>query len=100
MFDFTKIFGRREVDVWRDQHTLAAATVLNEVAADLACSFEEELKKATWKDTLVNPGSFIVTRVAPQVRETSEAVVTRLVERANRELHEIVAYQAVWNNIP
>lgn len=100
MFDFTKIFGRHEVDVWRDHHTLTAATVLNEVAADLACGFEEEINKATWKDTLVNPGAFIATRVAPQVRETSEAVVSRIVERANRELQEIVAYQAVWNNIP
>jgi hypothetical protein len=100
MFDFSKIFGRHEVDVWRDQHTLDAATILNDLAAHLACGFEKELEGATWKDRLVSPRSFIATRVAPAVRAAAEAVVVKIVDRANRDLQEIVAYQAVWSDIP
>jgi len=99
MFDFTKIFGQHEIDMWRDAHTLDAAAQLNEVAAGLACDFESEIKNATLKD-LLNPNNFIATRVAPVVREASEQVVSKIIERANRHLQEIVAHQAVWNNIP
>src|SRR5687768_14253107 len=98
MFNFNKIFGRHEIDAWRDERTLAAAAVLNQVAADLACSFEDELRSATLKDCIVAPGKFIATRVAPAVKEVCEPVVEKIVDRANRQLRDIVAYHAVWND--
>jgi hypothetical protein len=100
MFDFIKIFDRHEIDAWRDEQTLAAAAELNEVAAYLACAFDRELNKATFKEILINPGNFIATNVDPDLRRASDVVVDRIVERANRSLKEIVAHQAVWNNIP
>jgi hypothetical protein len=98
MFNFSKIFGRHEIDAWRDERTLAAAAVLNQVAADLACSFEDELRSATLKDCMIAPGKFIATRVAPVVKEVCEPVVEKIVDRANRQLQNIVTYQAVWND--
>ena len=97
MFDFRKIFGRHEIDAWRDEQTLGAATVLNQLAADLADSFDDELKSATWKDGLLAPSKFIATRIAPEVRRATEPVVAKILNRANSELQRIVAHQAVWN---
>ena len=97
MFDFRKIFGRHEIDAWRDEQTLGAAAVLNQLAADLTHSFEDELKSATWKDGLVAPSAFIATRIAPEVRKTTEPIVAKIIDRANGELQRIVAHQAVWN---
>ncbi len=100
MFNFLNIFGHHEIDAWRDEQTLAAAAVLNDLATHLACGFEDELKSATWNDGLIAPGKFIATRVSPAVREASEPVVEKILDRANRELQEIVAHQAVWNDTP
>jgi hypothetical protein len=100
MYAFTKIFGRHEIDEWRDRHTLGAAAVLNDVAAELVSGFEPELKSATWREVLVTPGSVIAARVALPLREVAEAIVGKIIDRANKDLQEIVAYQAVWNNVP
>jgi hypothetical protein len=97
MLDFTRIFGRHEIDIWRDEQTLSAAVVLNQLAADLACDFEKELEGATWKDGLIAPSRFIATRVAPTVRQVSEPIIEKIIDRANRDLQRIVQHQAVWN---
>lgn len=100
MFDFTRIFGRHEIDVWRDEQVVAAAAVLNEIAVELTNLLEGELTSASLKDALVSPSSFIAARVAPAVRAASEAVVAKIIDRANSELHKIVTYQAVWSESP
>lgn len=97
MFDFRKIFGWHEIDAWRDEQTLGAAAVLNQLAADLVHSFEDELKGASWRDGLIAPAAFITTHIAPQVRDATEPVVAKIIDRANGELQRIVAHQAVWN---
>lgn len=100
MLSFRRLFGFHEIDEWRDEHTLLAATILNQTAADLITGFEPEVASASWKDGLVGQSSFIATRIAPHVRRTTEPIVARIVEDANQALARIVAHQAVWHDRP
>lgn len=100
MLNFSRLFGHHELDEWRDEQTLLAATILNQTATDLITGFESELQSASWKDGLVGQSSFIATRIAPHVRRTTEPIVARIIEEANDALARIVAHQAVWHDRP
>jgi hypothetical protein len=100
MFNFRNIFGRHEIDEWRDEQVIGAAATINQLAADLTCAFVDELSSASWRDALIAQGRFISTRIAPQVRATSEPVVGAIIGRANAALKRIVEYQAVWHDSP
>lgn len=98
--NFLNLFGKHEIDVWRDDHTLVAASCLKEVAADLIASFEKDLKAASWKDGLIGQNAFIATNVNPRIHEMARPLVDYIVTRANEALARIVAHQAIWQYRP
>ncbi len=98
--NFLNLFGKHEIDAWRDDYTLAAASSLNEVAAGLIASFEEDLKAASWKDGLVGQNAFIARNVDPRIHEMARPLVDHIVARANEALARIVAHQAIWQYRP
>lgn len=77
--NFLNLFGKHEIDAWRDDYTLAAASILNEVAADLIASFEEDFKAASWKDGLVGQNAFIARSVNPRIHEMARPLIDHIV---------------------
>jgi len=98
--NFLNLFGKHEIDAWRDDYTLLAASSLNEVAAELIASFEEDLKGASWKDGLVGQNAFIARNVNPRIHGRARPLVDHIVARANEALARIVAHQALWQYRP
>lgn len=96
MLSLNRLLARRDLDDWRDEHTLVAARVLNQVAADLIAGFAETVKTATWKDGLIGQSGYIRRSVEPKVMEIAEPIAQRLVEEANRALAELVDHRASW----
>ena len=94
------IFGWRELDDWRDRHALAAARILNQIAADLVRDLDAEFRAATWKEGFLTPQSFITGKVEPKLRKVTDPVVEMIVAGANDDLARIVRHQAVWTRRP
>lgn len=92
MFNLRNIFRNRLIDDWRDQQTLTAAHVLNQVATDLRLRVDPEIVNAGWVDGLVSPGQFIAERITPTIREVAEPVVAMLLNEANTQLAELGDY--------
>ena len=100
MLSLVDLFGKHAVDEWRDDYSIMAASVLNQVAADLIISLDPKILKASWQDGLNGQSSFIAAQVAPVVRSAVEPVVARIMDEANEQLMEIVEYHAVWHDRP
>lgn len=98
--NFLKLFGTHEIDAWRDNYTLLAASSLNEVAVDLIASFETDLAAASWKDGLVGQSAFVAKIVAPRIHELAGPLVEHIILRANEALARIVEHQAIWQYRP
>lgn len=98
--NFLNLFRKHEIDAWRDDYTLAAASVLNEVATDLIASFEDDIKAASWKDGLLGQKAFIARNVDLRIHEMARPLVDRIITRANEALARIVAHQAIWQYRP
>lgn len=94
------MWGRHEVDDWRDTWTLSAAATLNAVAAQLGEFVDKEVANASRRDVFVAPGTFIATRIAPRVNAVAMPVVAMLMGRANEALQGVVDHQAVWHDRP
>jgi hypothetical protein len=98
--NFLNLFGKHEIDAWRDDYTLMAASSLNEVTGNLIASFEDDLETATWKDGLIGQNAFLANRVNPRIHEVARPLVDHIVQRANEALARIVAHQAIWQYRP
>lgn len=97
--NFFHLFGNHEIDAWRDDYMLMAATSLNEIAGQLIVSFENDLKTASWKDGLIGQNAFIA-RVAPRIHEVARPLVDHIITRANEALVRIVEHQTIWQYRP
>lgn len=97
---FNRIFLGHQIDEWASEWTLIAARTLNQVAADVIVSAEEDIGKIGLKDGLLKPSAFIQSKVAPPVRAVAESVATKIVEEANTALLELVNAQADWTRGP
>lgn len=98
--NFLNLFGKHEIDAWCDDYTLMAASSLNEIAADLIASLENDLKAASWKDGLIGQSAFIARNVNPRIHEIARPLVDHIIARANEALARIVAHQAIWQYRP
>ena len=98
--NFLNLFVRHEIDVWRDDYTLMAASCLNDLAVDLIASFEDDLATASWKDGLVGQNAFIAKRVTPRIHERAGPLVEHIVQLANASLAGVVQHQAIWQYGP
>lgn len=95
-----RIFAGQRIDDWAAEYTLIAARTLNQVAADLILSAEDEIEKVGLKDGLFNQAAFIQGRIAPMVRAVAEPVAVNILAEANAALLELVDEQAVWARGP
>ncbi|MCB4859164.1 hypothetical protein K7W03_06065 [Sphingobium sp. PNB] len=93
---FNRIFAGQKIDEWASDYTLVAARTLNQVAADLIVSAEDEIAKVGLKDGLFSQATFIQERIAPMVRSVAEPVAIEILDEANTALLELVEEQAVW----
>jgi len=100
LMDLLSIFGRNEVDSWRDEWSGAAAISLSDLAASLISSFDAKIVSASWKDCLTAQRGFIATSIEPEVREHANLVVARVVAEANEALGHLAEYQTVWHDSP
>ncbi len=96
----SRLLARREIDEWAADYTLMAARILNQVAADLIGSVEEEITGVSLKDGLFSPAAFVQDRIAPRVAAVAEPVARDILNEANKALLEIVEDQAVWVRSP
>lgn len=97
---FNRIFLGQKIDEWAAEWTLIAARTLNQVAADIIVSAEDEIGKIGLKDGLFNPAAFVQAKVAPLVRALAEPVATNIIDEANAALRDLVDAQADWMRGP
>lgn len=97
VFDLGALFGRHEIDGWRDDYVLAAAATLHEVAARVGDAVDPLIAAASHKDVFVLPGRFLSATIAPLIRAAAEPAVERVMTDANAALGRIVTHQAVWH---
>lgn len=81
---FNRIFAGQKIDEWASDYTLVAARTLNQVAADLIVSAEDEIAKVGLKDGLFSQATFIQERIAPMVRSVAEPVAIEISTRRTR----------------
>ena len=93
---FNRIILGHRIDDWASEYSLVAARTLNQVAADLLASAEQDISSASLKDGLLSQSAFLQNRIAPKVREVAEAVAIEILNEANVALAAIVEEQAVW----
>ncbi|WP_066653654.1 hypothetical protein [Sphingomonas sp. CCH10-B3] len=93
---FNRIFLGHRIDDWASEYSLVAARTLNQVAADLIASAEQDVSNASLKDGLLAQSAFLQNSIAPKVREVAEPVAIEILNEANAALAAIVEEQAVW----
>lgn len=93
------ILGHR-IDDWASEYSLVAARTLNQVAADLIVSAEQDVSNANLKDGLWAQSAFLQVSIAPKVREVAEPVAIEILNEANAALAAIAEEQAVWVRSP
>lgn len=97
---FNRIILGHRIDDWASNWSLFAARTLNQVAADLIASAEQDISSASLKDGLLSPAAFLQNSIAPKVREVAEPVAMEIINEANAALAVIVEEQAVWVRSP
>ncbi|GEO02198.1 hypothetical protein NSE01_40300 [Novosphingobium sediminis] len=97
---FNRIFLGHRIDDWASEYSLVAARTLNQVAADLIASAEQDVSNASLKDGLLAQSAFLQNSIAPKVREVAEPVAIEILNEANAALAAIVEEQAVWVRCP
>ncbi len=93
---FNRIFLGHRIDDWASEYSLVAARTLNQVAADLIASAEQDVSNASLKDGLLAQSAFLQNSIAPKIREVAEPVAIEILNEANAALAAIVEEQAVW----
>lgn len=97
---FNRIFLGHRIDDWASEYSLVAARTLNQVAADLIASAEQDVSNASLKDGLLAQSAFLQNSIAPKVREVAEPIAIEILNEANAALAAIVEEQAVWVRRP
>lgn len=97
MFDFLRALSLRPpLDQWRDDHEMAALSVLNDAVVEVVAMLDPVVAKAGAKDVLIAPQAFVVREVDPVMRAVVEPIVARLVGAAGAELRAIVEHELVY----
>jgi hypothetical protein len=94
---FERLFYDQRFDEWASKHSLLAARVLNQAAADLILQAEHDLKSARWKDGLIDPNAFLIAKISTRIQTVADPLAKMLIEEANRELQELVGDKAIWS---
>ncbi len=94
---FERLFFDHRFDEWASAHSLLAARVLNQAAADLILQAEDDLRDAKWKDGLIDSSGFLNRKIAARVREVAEPLARIIVEEANSALRTIADEKAMWS---